>query len=254
MGRLVLAVVATVVIPTLAWADGADSRPGEQPAGAPAAKAPGDLPPIAAELKSQKQKGSYSIGYSVGTTLRRQIGTGSLDLSAFLLGMQQSLSGQKASLSATEQDKAFKSFIGDLQREKMKKTAEASESNKKKGEEFLEANKKQKGVTTLPSGLQYLVIKEGTGKQPKATDKVEVHYHGTLIDGTVFDSSVERGVPATFPVGRVIPGWIEALQLMKEGAKWKVVVPAKLAYGAEGPPGIGPNQTLIFEIELLKVK
>ncbi len=130
-----------------------------------------------------------------------------------------------------------------------------AEANKKKGEDFLAANAKKKGVKTLPSGLQYLVIKEGTGKKPGPTDEVEVHYHGTLIDGTVFDSSVDRGEPASFPVNRVIPGWTEVLQLMKEGAKWRVFIPSKLAYRQRGaPPKIGPNETLIFEIELLHVK
>ena len=255
MGRFLLAAVTTVVIPSLAWADGPDSHPGERPAGTPAAKAPAEMPPIAAELKSDKQKGSYSIGYNVGTTLRKQVGSGTLDLSAFLLGIQQSLSGQKAALSAIEQEKAFKSFITELQKEKMRKTAEESESNRKKGDDFLAANKKQKGVTTLPSGLQYSVIKEGKGKQPKATDEVEVHYHGTLIDGTVFDSSVERGEPVTFSVNRVIDGWKEALPMMKAGAKWRLFVPSGLAYRQRGaPPKIGPNEALIFEIELLKVK
>jgi FKBP-type peptidyl-prolyl cis-trans isomerase FklB len=133
--------------------------------------------------------------------------------------------------------------------------ASQAEANKKKGEEFLAANAKKEGVKTLPSGLQYLVLKEGTGKKPGPTDEVEVHYHGTLIDGTVFDSSVDRGEPATFPVNRVIPGWTEALQLMKEGAKWRVFIPSKHAYRQRGfPPKIGPNETLIFEIELLHVK
>jgi FKBP-type peptidyl-prolyl cis-trans isomerase FklB len=130
-----------------------------------------------------------------------------------------------------------------------------SESNKKQGEEFLAANAKKEGVKTLPSGLQYIVLKEGTGKKPEATDEVVVHYHGTLIDGTVFDSSVDRGEPASFPVNRVIPGWTEALQLMKEGAKWRIFIPSKLAYGRPGrPPKIGPNETLVFEVELLQVK
>jgi FKBP-type peptidyl-prolyl cis-trans isomerase len=251
IGRLFLATVVTIAISTLVRADGADSPPSAPSAKTPAAK---ELPPIAAELKSDKQKGSYAIGYNVGTTLRRQIGAGNLDPAAFLLGIQQSLSAQRPALSAPEQEKAFKIMIASLRKEKMKEAAESSEKNEKKGDEFLAANKQQKGVTTLPSGLQYLVIKEGNGKQPKASDEVQVHYHGTLIDGTVFDSSINRGEPATFAVNAVIPGWTEALQLMKEGAKWRVFVPAKLAYGREGRPGIGPNQTLIFDIQLLKVK
>jgi FKBP-type peptidyl-prolyl cis-trans isomerase len=125
-----------------------------------------------------------------------------------------------------------------------------------RAEKFLMENKTKEGVKTLPSGLQYKVIKDGTGKTPKASDTVVTHYRGTLIDGTEFDSSYKRGEPAEFPVGGVIKGWTEALQLMKEGAKWILYVPPKLAYGERGTPGgpIGPNETLIFEIELIKVK
>jgi FKBP-type peptidyl-prolyl cis-trans isomerase FklB len=127
--------------------------------------------------------------------------------------------------------------------------------NKKKGEEFLAANAKKEGVKTLPSGLQYLVLKEGTGKKPGPTDEVEIHYHGTLVDGTVFDSSVERGEPMVHPVNGFIDGWKEALPMMKEGAKWRIFVPSDLAYGPRSAgPKIGPNSTLIFEIELLHVK
>lgn len=122
------------------------------------------------------------------------------------------------------------------------------------GEAFLAENAKKPGVVTTPSGLQYMVMKSGTGDSPKATDSVTVHYHGTLIDGTVFDSSVQRGVPATFPVNGVIPGWVEALQMMKVGDKWKLFIPANLAYGAQSPgPGIPANSVLIFEVELLSI-
>jgi FKBP-type peptidyl-prolyl cis-trans isomerase FklB len=123
------------------------------------------------------------------------------------------------------------------------------------GEAFLAENAKKEGVKTTASGLQYKVIKSGTGESPKPTDTVKVHYHGTLIDGTVFDSSVQRGEPISFPVTGVIPGWVEALQLMKVGDKWQLFIPAKLAYGARSPsPLIGPNSTLIFEVELLGIE
>lgn len=123
------------------------------------------------------------------------------------------------------------------------------------GEAFLADNAKKDGVKTTASGLQYLVLKSGTGETPKATDKVKVHYHGTLIDGTVFDSSVQRGEPITFPVTGVIPGWVEALQMMKVGDKWKLFIPAKLAYGEQSPtPAIPPNSVLIFEVELLGIE
>ncbi len=124
-----------------------------------------------------------------------------------------------------------------------------------KGQQFLDENSKKEGVHTLPDGLQYKVLKEGTGTKPKATDTVVVHYRGTLIDGTEFDSSYKRNEPAEFPVNRVIKGWTEALQLMPEGSKWMLYIPSRLAYGERGAPGaIGPNETLVFEVELLKVK
>jgi FKBP-type peptidyl-prolyl cis-trans isomerase FklB len=129
------------------------------------------------------------------------------------------------------------------------------EKNAKEGEAFLASNAKKEGVKTTASGLQYKVIKSGTGKTPKATDTVKVHYHGTLVDGSVFDSSVQRGEPATFPVDQVIPGWTEVLQLMKEGDKWQVYIPGKLAYGERSPsPKIGPNSTLVFDVELLSIE
>ena len=127
-------------------------------------------------------------------------------------------------------------------------------TNLKAGEDFLAANAKKEGVKTTASGLQYKVIKSGSGPSPKPTDTVKVHYNGTLIDGTVFDSSIRRGSPATFPVNGVIPGWTEALQLMKVGDKWQLFIPAKLAYGEQGPGPIGPNATLIFDVELLGIE
>ena len=252
MGRFYLA-AAIAILPSVIFADGSD--PHAFQAAPQAAKALAEMPPIAAELKSDKQKGSFAIGYNMGSTLRKQIGAETIDEAAFLQGLQQSLAGQKASLSAIEQERALKAFITTVQAQQVKKQAETVENNKKKGDEYLANNKKQKGVVVRPSGLQYQVIKEGTGKQPTPNDEVQVHYHGTLLDGTVFDSSIDRGEPVTFRVNRVIPGWTEALQLMKEGSKVRVVIPPDLAYRQRGaPPKIGPNETLVFEIELLKVK
>ena len=157
----------------------------------------------------------------------------------------------------TEQD--MRTIMTTLQKNMMAKKAEimkeSGEKNKKAGEVFLAENKKKEGVVTLPSGLQYKVMKEGTGNTPKATDKVKVNYKGTLIDGTEFDSSYKRGEPAVFQADKVIAGWTEALQLMKEGSKWEVYIPSTLAYGERGGgPVIGPNSTLIFEIELLSIE
>jgi FKBP-type peptidyl-prolyl cis-trans isomerase len=246
MGRLYLAMVLAA-LPSAIYADDGDPQPAKA-----GTAAKGD-----AELKTEKHKGSYAIGYNVGQTLRKSIGAETLDLPAFLQGVQQSLSGEKASMSAIEQERAFKAFIATVQTQQMKKTAESRDANKKKGDDFLANNKKQKGIIVTPSGLQYLVLKEGNGKRPTKADKVEVHYHGTLLNGKVFDSSVDRGEPITFGVGQVIKGWQEALLLMKVGDKFRVFIPSELAYGARGTPNggpIGPNEALIFEIELLKIK
>jgi FKBP-type peptidyl-prolyl cis-trans isomerase len=155
-------------------------------------------------------------------------------------------------------DQEAKEIIAAYQKERAGKMAEEKkklgEKNKVEGTAFLTENKKKEGVKTLPSGLQYKVIKEGTGKTPKATDTVVTQYKGTLIDGKEFDSSYKRGEPATFPVNGVIRGWTEALQLMKEGSTWQLVVPPELAYGEQGAGPIGPNATLIFEVELVSVK
>ncbi|MEI9477449.1 MAG: FKBP-type peptidyl-prolyl cis-trans isomerase [Deltaproteobacteria bacterium] len=205
-------------------------------------------------LKTQKDKVSYSIGMDIGMTLKNQ----SLEVDPAILarGIKDSMTGQKPLM--TEQE--IRDTIGAFQKEMMAKQQELAklmgEKNKKEGEAFLAENKKKEGVKTLPSGLQYKVMKAGTGKKPKATDTVSTNYRGTLIDGTEFDSSARRGKPATFPVKGVIPGWTEALQLMEEGAKWQLFVPSNLGYGERGTPGgpIGPNATLIFDIELVSIQ
>jgi FKBP-type peptidyl-prolyl cis-trans isomerase FklB len=166
------------------------------------------------------------------------------------------MTGQKPLM--TEQE--IRDTIGAFQKEMMAKQQELAkqmgEKNKKEGEVFLAENKKKEGVKTLASGLQYKVIKAGTGKKPKATDTVTTHYRGTLVDGTEFDSSARQGKPATFQVKGVIPGWTEALQLMEEGAKWQLFIPSNLAYGERGTQGgpIGPNAALIFDIELISIQ
>jgi FKBP-type peptidyl-prolyl cis-trans isomerase FklB len=204
-------------------------------------------------LKSQKDKISYIIGMDIGRNLQK----GSIDFDPDILakGIKDALSGGKPLL--TEQE--IRETTAVFQKELMAKQEEAAkklgEKNKKEGEAFLAENKKKEGVKTLASGLQYKVIKEGTGKKPKVTDTVTTHYRGTLIDGIEFDSSYRRGKPASFPVNGVIPGWTEALQLMGEGAKWQLFIPPNLAYGDRGAGrDIGPNATLIFEIELISVQ
>jgi FKBP-type peptidyl-prolyl cis-trans isomerase FklB len=204
-------------------------------------------------LKSQKDKVSYSIGVNMGKNLKQM--AVDIDPDTFAKGFKDAFSGAKSQLSDEEMQTvmaALQKEMGAKQAEKMKVVGD---KNKKDGEVFLAENKKKEGVKTLASGLQYKVIKEGSGKIPKATDKVSTHYQGTLIDGTEFDSSYKRGEPAVFPVKGVIPGWTEALQMMKVGSKWQLFIPAKLAYGDRGAgPNIGPNAVLIFTMELLSIQ
>ncbi|MCC9136009.1 FKBP-type peptidyl-prolyl cis-trans isomerase [Pontibacter silvestris] len=200
------------------------------------------------ELNNLKDKISYIIGRDMASNLRKQ----GIDIEAepFIQGMKEVLAGKPSSLSNADIQQAMMALQQELGQ---KQNAQGGE-NKKAGEEFLAANKNKEGVKTLPSGLQYEVLSEGSGKSPSKNDQVTTHYHGTLIDGTVFDSSYERGQPATFPVNGVIAGWTEALQLMKEGAKWRLYVPSDLAYGSQGAGDvIGPNTTLIFDVELISV-
>jgi FKBP-type peptidyl-prolyl cis-trans isomerase FklB len=200
-------------------------------------------------LKTDKQKFSYTAGYQIGQNLKRQ--NLDLDSKTFSQGVQDAIANAKPRLKPEEMQVA----VQNQQKKDMEKQAAVAKKNLDAGQAFLEANKKKEGVVTLPSGLQYKVVTEGKGKQPKSTDTVVAHYRGTLINGTEFDSSYQRNEPATFPVGGVIKGWQEALPLMKEGAKWQVYIPSDLAYGPRGAGGdIGPNEVLIFDIELLSVK
>ena len=201
-------------------------------------------------LTDPKQRINYIIGTDIGDNLKDLRDQGiELDLKALTAGMADSLA-EKVALTPAQISETMAQFQKDMQA-KSKATAE---KNLKEGEEYLTANKRKEGVKTLASGLQYKVIKAGTGKIPKSTDTVKVHYEGKLTDGTVFDSSIKRNEPVTFGVREVIPGWTEALQLMKVGDKWQLVIPAKLAYGEQGRPGIPPNSVLVFEVELLGIE
>lgn len=205
------------------------------------------------EFKSEKEKLSYSMGVATGTQLKRQEIDADVDM--FAKGIRDVISGTPLMLSEQEVQETLIKFQKELAEKQAEKAKAASEKNKKEGEAFLAENKKKEGVKTLPSGLQYRVVKEGTGGMPKETDTVVTNYRGKLIDGTEFDSSYKRGQPATFPVKGVIKGWTEALQLMKEGSTWELFVPADLAYGERGAGSvIGPNATLIFEVELISIK
>ena len=196
---------------------------------------------------------SYALGLSMGNNFRSS-GIKTLDIKDFADGVAAVFEGAQPKMSYDEAKAEIKAFFEAMEADQRAAAAKMGEVNEAAGKKFLEENGKRQEVKTTASGLQYEVINEGTGKQPVASDSVTVHYTGKLIDGTVFDSSVERGEPATFGVTQVIPGWVEALQMMKEGAKWRLFIPSNLAYGPNGAGNvIGPNSTLIFDVELIKV-
>jgi len=201
-----------------------------------------------AKYKSQKDRLSYAVGVQMGNSLKQQ----GLEVDAKVVGqaIADILAGSKLKVSDSDMQAAITAY----QQEMTAKQQAVVKKQKAAGAEFLAKNKKRKGVKTLASGVQYEILKAGKGAKPKKTDKVKVHYHGTLIDGSVFDSSVKRGVPAEFPVNQVIPGWTEILQLMPVGSKWKVAIPSNLAYGDRGQGKIGPGETLLFDIDLLEIK
>jgi len=205
-------------------------------------------------LKTPKDKASYAIGLSIGKSLQRD--AVDVDPNILLRGIKDSLAGGKTLLTDDEAKAALAAVQSDLRQKQQAKMQQAGASNLKDGQAFLAANKAKEGVVTLPSGLQYKILKEGTGPKPSAADSVVCNYRGTLLDNTEFDSSYKRGQPATFGVGQVIKGWTEALQLMPVGSKWQLFIPSDLAYGPRGGPGgsIGPNATLIFEVELLSIE
>jgi len=204
-------------------------------------------------LDTEQQKISYAIGSDIGKNLQRT--EVEFDQSALVQGIKDALAKKELLISEDEARELMSLFQKQSREAVQRVKAEQGEKNQMEGAKFLEENKANEGIVVLPSGLQYKVITEGSGKTPKATDQVKVHYKGTLIDGTEFDSSFKRNQPAEFKVGGVIKGWTEALQLMKEGSKWMLYIPSDLAYGPRGAGAqIGPNATLIFEVELLEVK
>lgn len=196
---------------------------------------------------------SYALGLSMGNNFRSS-GIEKIDVQDFADGVAAVFYGSQPKMSYDEAKTVIQQFFTELEAKQQKAAAAMAEVNEKAGREFLAENGKRAEVKTTESGLQYEVIKEGDGPKPTATDQVVVHYTGKLIDGTVFDSSEERGVPATFGVTQVIPGWVEALQLMTVGSTWRLFIPSALAYGPQGAGGvIGPNQTLIFDVSLLEI-
>jgi FKBP-type peptidyl-prolyl cis-trans isomerase FklB len=205
------------------------------------------------ELKDQKDKESYSLGYQFGHNLKAQ-GV-DINLDVYNSGIRDALSGKEPQMSEEEIRSTIVALQQRLQAARQKELKEEAEKNIEEGKKFLAENQKKEGIKTLPGGLQYKVLTEGSGKTPQATDTVTVNYKGTLIDGTEFDSSYKRGQPVSFKVNGVIKGWTEALQLMKEGSKWQLFIPHDLAYGERGAGRtIPPGSTLIFEVELISVK
>jgi FKBP-type peptidyl-prolyl cis-trans isomerase FklB len=222
------------------------------PAGKPH-QTPGAKTAAPLSLKTQKEKASYAIGLNIGKSLHRD--SVDVDPSILARGLKDALAGGKTLLTDDEVKAALTALQLDMRKKQEEKMQIVGDTNKKTGEAFLAANKAKDGVVTLPSGLQYKVLKEGAGPKPSVTDSVVCNYKGTLIDSTEFDSSYKRGEPVTFPVNGVIKGWTEALQLMPVGSKWQLFVPSELAYGQRGPsPEIGPNSTLVFEVELLSIQ
>jgi FKBP-type peptidyl-prolyl cis-trans isomerase len=219
---------------------------------APAAKSAAPAP-----LKTRKEKFSYALGMDIGTQVGGSLKKQSVEVDWNLTseGLKDAMSGGKTRLTQEEAKAVLDEVQAEVRKEQQEKMQQAAATNKAEGENFLAANKAKEGVVTLPSGLEYKILKAGDGPKPAASDQVVCNYRGTLINGTEFDSSYKRGQPATFEVGQVIKGWTEALQLMPVGSKWQLFIPSSLAYGERPDPrsGIEPNAALIFEVELLSI-
>ena len=204
-------------------------------------------------METTEQKVGYALGRQIGGDFATQ--EINVDAKTFFKGFESAFNKEESEMSEAEMNEVMMAFQQEMMAKQQAKVDEAAKENVEKGKAYLADNAKKDGVVTLDSGLQYKVITEGNGKKPAATDTVVTHYEGTLIDGTVFDSSIKRGEPISFPVNGVIKGWQEALQLMTEGSKWELFIPSELAYGPAGsPPVIGPHSTLVFTVELLEVK
>ena len=230
------------------------AKPAQAPAAKTGSSATAKTTPAPLKLTTQKQKVSYAIGMSIGKNLKRD----SLDIDPAILfrGLKDAMAGNTPLLTDEEAKTALTQLQAEARAKEEEKTKVAALENKMKGDAFLAANKAKEGVVTLPSGLQYKIISAGTGPKPTPEDIVVCNYRGTLVDGTEFDSSYKRGEPIKIPVGQVIKGWTEAIQLMPVGSKWQLYIPSDLAYGDRGAPGspIGPNSTLIFDVELLSIE
>ena len=208
---------------------------------------------VVVNLEDKEHKLSYALGLNFSDQLKKQLGL-TIDVDVFVQGFKDGYTGESPLLSPDEAQKILIEMQEEQRAQQQAEKNKMAEENKKAGETFLAENMKKEGVVALDSGLQYKVIKAGDGPKPKKTDAVSCHYRGTLLDGTQFDSSYDRGQPAQFRVDQLIPGWTEALQLMPTGSKWELYIPSYLAYGARPAGQISPNSTLIFELELLEIK
>jgi FKBP-type peptidyl-prolyl cis-trans isomerase len=246
--------------PPAASASQAPSTAPKKPAAAKTGQGSAAKSPAVLTLKTDKDKVSYAIGMSVGKRLENDLkqlkqGDTEVDTAILVRAIKDVLSGSKVLLTDQQVQTTLTTLQTDLRKRMQEKQQQAAETNKKEGDDFLAANKTEEGVVALPDGLQYKILEQGAGPKPAAGDMVTVNYRGTLVNGTEFDSSYKRGQPAQFPVGGVIKGWTEALELMPVGSKWQLYIPSDLAYGPSGrPPVIAPNSTLVFDVELVSIQ